>query len=65
MKATKQTAGNNATLKAVRRMMNDPIYRTFSAIYNQRGEDFALQYLSEFFNPEAWPGVRAKVAGAE
>ncbi len=58
MNATKrQTASNNATLQAVRKLMNDAIYRTFSAIYNEQGEGEALKYLSQHFNVAGWTRV--------
>jgi hypothetical protein len=56
-RTTKQTAGNNATLKAVRKLMNDAIYRTFAAIYNASGEGCALRWMSQYFNAEGWTRV--------
>ena len=55
MNATKkQTAANNVTLRAVRELMNDAIYRTFATVYNEQGEGEALKYLSQYFNVEGW-----------
>ena len=57
MNAKKQTAANNATLQAVRKLMNDAIYRTFAAVYNSQGEGEAMKYLSQYFNVQGWTRV--------
>ncbi len=62
MNATKrQTAGNNATLKAIRAKMNGPIYLVIMEAWNLHGEDYALDCLGQYFNAKSWPGVRAEL----
>lgn len=60
---TRQTAANNATLKAIRHMMNDAIYRTIMQAWNCRGEEYALDFLSQYFHAESWPKVKAELTG--
>jgi len=56
-----RTAPNIHLLKAVRTMMNDPIYSSFRTIYLNSGRDAALTYLTQYFNREAWPNVLARL----
>ena len=48
----KQTAGNNAFLKATRKLCNDPIYRATAVIVNGAGVEKAAEYLRGYFRDE-------------
>jgi hypothetical protein len=44
-KIKKQTAGNNAFLKATRKLFNDPTYKRVMGIVNTEGEQAARAWL--------------------
>ncbi len=44
----KQTAGNNAFLKAVKKLWNTPIFKKASLLVNTEGEDAARAYVQTF-----------------
>jgi hypothetical protein len=52
IKTTRQTAGNNATLRAIKAYMNKPIYAGALARMNQSGPEAVKAYLGQFFNDE-------------
>ena len=50
---------------AVRKLMNDAIYRTFRATLNADGEAAALSYLSQYFSFEGWARIKATLPTTE
>lgn len=48
----KQTAGNNVTLANVKKTMNTPIFKETCRIYNEHGEQAAMEYVGKFFGTE-------------
>lgn len=51
-KTVKQTAGNNATLRAIKAYMNKTIYADAMALMNESGPEAVRVYLGQFFNDE-------------
>lgn len=55
--ATRQTAGNNAFLAAVKLAMNGPIFKEASALLNADGEAAARAYVGQYFDGDVDAGL--------
>jgi hypothetical protein len=60
---TRQTAGNNPALKAIKATMNASIYRKSLELMNSDGPEAVRDYLRRFFRSEAWGRVDELMAG--
>lgn len=49
---TKQTAGNNEFLEAVKKVMNSKVYSKVLTIYNEKGYAETIEYLNQYCNWE-------------
>lgn len=45
---TKQTAANNQTLRAIKRMFNEKIYKRALDLMNTLGEDATLHFVQQY-----------------
>ena len=60
MTTKRQTAGNNETLKRVKAMMCQSVYKAVMDAWNERGRDAARAELSRYFNTS--PSALATIA---